>query len=222
MPIRINLLAEAQFLAEMRRRDPVKRAAYLGGLLVLLMFSWWGWLLYAKGNANQALASQNASFGKLEKRAKEVAEFQKRTAEIERNVHSLNRMTTNRVLWSSCMEALQQCTLPQVQVTRVKVEQNYTSQAAVVSRERGKSKPASATENIVLVITARDYGRQEDRVYQTFKEKLEAHPWFKQHLVKENATRFKGFSNPTLDKEDPSRSFVTFTMECIFPEQFRN
>lgn len=222
MPIRINLLADEQFLAEMRRRDPVKRAAYLGGLLVLLMFGWWGWLLYCKSAANQTLAGHSASFAKVEKRAKEVADYQKRTAEIERNIHSLHRMVTNRVLWSSCMEALQECTLPQVQITRVRAEQGYTIQPAVVSRERGKSKPASSTESITLTITARDYGRQEDRIYQAFKEKIETHPWFKRHLIKENATRFKGFSNPTPDKDDPNRMFVTFTMECVFPEQFRN
>lgn len=222
MPIRINLLAEDQFLAEMRRRDPVKRAAYLGGVLVVLMFVWWGWLLYGKSAVNTALEAQNASFGKVEKRAKEVADYQKRTAEIERNIHSLHRMATNRVLWSSCMDALQECTLPQVQITRVRVDQNYQIQPAVVSRERGKSKPAASTEMVILVITARDYGRQEDRVYQAFKDKIENHPWFKRHLTKENSTRFRGFSNPTPDKDDPTKVFVTFTMECLFPEQFRN
>jgi hypothetical protein len=59
MPIRINLLAEEQYLAEMRRKDPVKRAAYLGGFLAVLALGWWGWLLYVKGEAKQALANSN-------------------------------------------------------------------------------------------------------------------------------------------------------------------
>ncbi len=34
MPIRLNLLAEAQAAEEMRRRDPVKRALWLAGLII--------------------------------------------------------------------------------------------------------------------------------------------------------------------------------------------
>ena len=40
MPIRINLLAEAQALEDLRRRDPVKRASWAGLLLVLLVLVW--------------------------------------------------------------------------------------------------------------------------------------------------------------------------------------
>lgn len=221
MPIRINLLAEEQYLAEVRRRDPVKRAAYLGGLLAGLALAWWGWLLFAKGAANRTLEGHKANFTKLEKNAKEVADHQKRTAEIERNIHALHRMVTNRVLWSGCLNALQQVAQEPIQLTRIRVEQGYNVQAAVVSRERGKSKPASSTEVIKLVVTARDYG-SADQNYIKFKERVEAHPWFKQYLAKENAVTFKGFSNPTPDKDDPNKVFVTFTMECAFTEQFRN
>ena len=44
MPIRINLLAEAQALEEMRRRDPVKRAIRLAVLLGVLILVWAGYL----------------------------------------------------------------------------------------------------------------------------------------------------------------------------------
>ena len=37
MPIRLNLLAEAQALEESRRRDPVKRAVWAGVFLVLAL-----------------------------------------------------------------------------------------------------------------------------------------------------------------------------------------
>lgn len=36
MPIRINLLAEAQAAEEMRRKDPVKRSIWIGGFIVFL------------------------------------------------------------------------------------------------------------------------------------------------------------------------------------------
>jgi len=40
MPIRLNLLAEAQAIEEMRRHNPVKRAIWVGALLVCLMLVW--------------------------------------------------------------------------------------------------------------------------------------------------------------------------------------
>lgn len=222
MPIRLNLLAEEQYLAEVRRRDPVKRAAWMGGFFVLLMFFWWGWLRFSEHNATDAKAGHVAAFERIEKAAKDTAELVKKAGEIERNIHALNRMATNRVLWSGCMNALQECALDQIQVSRVRVEQSYNVQAAVVSKERGKSKPAVSTEHIVLVIVARDYGRSDEEGSTKFKDKIKDHPWFKQYLARENPISFKGFSNPTPDKDDPSRVFVTFTMECAFAEQVRN
>lgn len=221
MPIRINLLAEEQYLAEMRRRDPVKRAAWLGGFLVCLMLGWWGWLLFSKTLANTAVAGHEASFKRVEKAAKETGEHIKRAGELERNIHLLNRMATNRVLWSACLNALQECALDQIQITRIRTEQSYQLTPAVASKERGKSKPATAAERIVVVIAARDYGRPADENSIKFKDKLQNHAWFKQYLAKENPISFKGFSNPTPDKDDPSRVFVSFTMECAFNEQVR-
>lgn len=44
MPIRLNLLAEAQAMEEMRRRDPVKRAIWVGSLLVAVALAWAGYV----------------------------------------------------------------------------------------------------------------------------------------------------------------------------------
>jgi hypothetical protein len=222
MPIRLNLLAEEQHLAEMRRRDPVKRAAWLGGFLVALMLGWWGWLMFAKSQANAAMARHEANFKAIEAKAKAVSDQIKRAGEIEKNIHQLNRLGTNRVLWASCLNALQECAMDQVVITRVRADQSYTLTPAVVNKaEPRKSKPATATERIVLVIAARDYGRPADENSIKFKEKLQGHPWFKQYLAKENPISFKGFSNPTPDKEDPGKVFISFTMECAFAEQVR-
>jgi len=46
MPIRINLLAEALAEEDLRRRDPVKRAIFIGAFLVALSLVWFSstWL----------------------------------------------------------------------------------------------------------------------------------------------------------------------------------
>ena len=222
MPIRLNLLAEEQYLADMRRRDPVKRAAWVGGFLVLLMLGWWGSLLLAKNKANAAVARHEAAFKGIEGKAKAVSDQIKRGGEIEKNIHQLNRLGTNRVLWASCLNALQECAMDQVIVTRIRADQTYALTPAVVNKaEPRKSKPAIATERIVLVIAARDYGRPTDENSIKFKEKIQTHPWFKQYLAKDNPISFKGFSNPTPDKEEPGKVFTSFTMECAFAEQVR-
>lgn len=222
MPIRINLLAEEQYLDEMRRRDPVKRGAWLGGFMVFLMLLWWGWLLFSSHNAKNSLAGHEASLKRIEGKSKDTGDQIKKAGDIEKNIHGLNRMATNRVLWSACMNALQECTLEQIQITRIRADQNYNLVPAVLSKERGKSKPASSSERIVLMITARDYGRPEDESSIKLRDKILGHPWFKQHLAKENPISFKGFSNPIADKDDASRVYISFTMECAFAEQVRN
>ncbi|MGC3957234.1 MAG: hypothetical protein QM813_04480 [Verrucomicrobiota bacterium] len=40
MPIRLNLLAEAQAAEELRRNDPVKRALWVSVLLIALVLVW--------------------------------------------------------------------------------------------------------------------------------------------------------------------------------------
>ena len=64
MPIRINLLAEAQALEDMRRRDPVKRAIWVSVFVVCLMLAWWSSLwakgMWARGELNH-LEAQLAS-----------------------------------------------------------------------------------------------------------------------------------------------------------------
>ena len=59
-------------------------------------------------------------------------------------------------------------------------------------------------------------------IKQNTKARLLNHPWFKRYLAKDSPVTFKGFSNPTVEKDDPSKVFVAFTMECTFTEQVRN
>jgi hypothetical protein len=40
MPIRLNLLAEAQAAEEARRKDPVKRVIWIGVLLMSVLMAW--------------------------------------------------------------------------------------------------------------------------------------------------------------------------------------
>ena len=63
MPIRLNLLAEAQAAEEMRRRDPVKRALWVAALIVALMLVWSSYLQLRATLANSVVTRIEAQMG---------------------------------------------------------------------------------------------------------------------------------------------------------------
>ena len=60
MPIRINLLAETQAAENLRRRDPVKRFAYVGALLAAAALAVSSWFQLKVMLANKDLAQVQA------------------------------------------------------------------------------------------------------------------------------------------------------------------
>jgi len=96
MPIRINLLAEAQALEDLRRRDPVKRAIWVGILLVLGMLAFgsslWVKALVGKGE----LAKEEAIFNVHSNDYRVVLENERKLNTMEVKLAALNQLATNR------------------------------------------------------------------------------------------------------------------------------
>ncbi|HXG47613.1 MAG TPA: hypothetical protein VNO52_08310, partial [Methylomirabilota bacterium] len=67
MPIRINLLAEAQAAEELRRKDPVKRAALVAGALVTGVAAWSGTLQFQVLRSKRDLGQLEARWRSIEK-----------------------------------------------------------------------------------------------------------------------------------------------------------
>src|SRR5512133_552686 len=72
MPIRINLLAEQQAAEEARRRDPVKRALWVGGGLVALMVVWIVLLQLRLASAKAELNRYESKLQTVEEDSKEI------------------------------------------------------------------------------------------------------------------------------------------------------
>lgn len=214
MPIRINLLAEEQYQAELRRRDPLKRAIFGCVMAVLVLLLWFGWLMFRKSMINAGIESQVNALKALEDEAKNALSNLAGVARMERSINELNRLATNRVLWASFLNVLQQAAVEGINVNRVRVDQGYVYQPG--EPKTNPPKLSIATEQIKVTITARDYGRPEDQLYARFRAKLLEHPWMKQHLASEQAIVFQGFSAPTPDRDNPAKVFVSFTMQCNF------
>lgn len=226
MPIRINLLAEAQAAEDLRRRDPVKRTIWAGGIAVSLVLIWCLWVQFRIIRANSELQKHNVHWTSIEKRHSEVTDNLKESAVIERKLESLNRLSTNRFLWGPTLNALQQTVVDHVQTVRLKGEQSYTFVPGVAAKTNSSkvvaAKPAAAVEKITLFIEAKDWN-PADQNYNKLKEALAKFPYFQTELTnRADALRLTSLSKPAVDPSDPLRPFVLFTLEMQYPEIRRN
>lgn len=214
MPIRINLLAEELHAAEMRRRDPVKRAVLLAVVIVGSVIAWYLSLLAQKGLKSAAVARNKAELAALEDESKTAREALGGVTELEKRINQLNNLATNRVLWGSFLNAMQKVVLPEVPVTQLRVSQTYDIEPA---RMNGRvPQPAMSTEFITVTVTARDYGKPAEQLYDRFRQQVLANDLMKQHLDEEKGITFESFGGPTPDRNDASKSFVPFTMRMNF------
>src|SRR6202142_956508 len=133
MPIRINLLAEAQAAEDLKRRDPIKRVIFGGVLVVALMLAWWSWLQLRVMVANQRLSQVQAQIQSHTNAFQVVLVGQRKIAEAKQNLAALQKLTNNRFLQGNLLEALQHATVPGVQLMRLRVDQTYIATQAGAS-----------------------------------------------------------------------------------------
>lgn len=226
MPIRINLLAEAQAVEELRRRDPVKRTIWVAGFLVALVLIWCLWVQGQIMQANSELHKHEVHWTSIEKRHAEITANLKKSAAIEQKLNALARLSTNRFLWGSTLNALQQTVVDDVQTVRFKGEQTFTLTEATKAKTTGSkttpATPASATEKITLTIEAKDWNPAQQN-YNKFKQALQKFPYFQSSLTnRADSLRLTSLSKPSFSPSDPLRPFVMFTLEMNYPEVRRN
>src|SRR6266700_423925 len=232
MPIRINLLAEQQAADELRRRDPVKRATWVGGFLVGVLAVWSGYLQVKLMAATSEVNRYQSEWKKLESDYKKVSANMEAVDEAERKWSALQAVATNRFLWANPLNALQfvMVTVDEVQIMALKTSQTYTitdpvkpSTNAVGTVSRGI--PGTSREKVSFTLDGRDTSkeakdpskRSTDGVFK-LQEAINNHPYFKTNLVRSQLiTR----SPDQIDPNNPTRRFSTFTLGCEFPETTR-
>jgi len=209
MPIRINLLAEALAEEDLRRRDPVKRAIFIGGFLVALSLVWFSstWLetLIEKNGLSQIeqeIQSKTNDFNQVQTHLKKIADTQKRLA-------ALQLLSNTRFLQGNLLNALQQIYLPNVQLTRMRLDQSY-------SQKEGRG---GATERITLVLDAKDYSPNPGDQVNHFKSALAGQSLFKSYLDPTNGVKLTNLSPP--QSSFGSKPFVLLTLECRFSDKTR-
>jgi len=221
MPIRLNLLAEAQALEELRRRDPVKRAVLVGVVLLVCTLIWSSSLMFQKMAAESNLTTLEANINSNEKEYKQILENEKRRNESQAKLAALNQLATNRFLVGNLLNALQKCVVDNVQLVHMQVDQKYVLTEAVKAKtndNRSLPKPATATEKIALTLEAKESGPGAGDAVSRLQEALSRSAYFQDGL-KTNGFRLKSLGSP---QQDPAgQTFVLFTLEAHFPDKTR-
>lgn len=240
MPIRLNLLSEAQAAEEARRRDPVKRAI-LGGVVVVGLVLGWSSLLQVRAmRVNSEFAGLKAKWDALEREHKSTLESRRRAIEAEDHLVLLQRYTTNRFLWGSTLNQMQHLLdgTDGISITRLRGEQSFLQVAevrvkpgATGSAAQVKSSPASATERTVLVVDARDGSSTPGDQVAKLKAFLASpqSPGFTNAATATNLVALLSISAPQTEKNEKDAAgaggspnpYVTLTLQSTYPEKTR-
>jgi len=218
MPLRINLLAEAQAAEELRRKDPVKRAI-VGGALIVLAVLVWSSTVQVKLMAGKAeLNNLDVTWKRIEKDYQVAVDTKRKALDSEEKLKSLQLLTTNRFLWGTTLNAFQQTLngIDDVRVTRIKTEQIFILNEATAK----PPKPATSTEKVVVTIEAMDGSPQPGSRINNLKAGIANEPYFQANLQKTNGVSLLSFSPPQMDGNGRN-PFVKFSLQCLFPEKVR-
>ncbi len=225
MPIRLNLLAEAQAAEESRRRDPVKRAIWIGALIVIALLGWSGFLQFKAMLAKSELSRLEGQIQSHSTAHKVVLDNQAKAADANQKLSALRRLSSSRLLTATLLNALQQTIVDDVQLLRLRVDQIYTAFEGTKVRTNDSgiivpAKPPTATEKILLTLEGADSSSNPGDQVGLYKNALATNLYFKQMLIKTNAINLKNLAPPQLDALTGKRS-ARFTLECRFPEETR-
>lgn len=220
MPIRLNLLAEAQAAEESRRRDPVKRAIWIAALLTTAMLVWSSSLQLKGIMVTREIARAEVQMKAFTNDFQQVLQNQRKTDEVRQKLAALQQLSTNRFLQATALNALQQTMVDDVQLLHLKTEQVYSMTDLVKPRTNDNrvipGKPPTSTEKIVVSLEGSDCSPNPGDQVPKFKEAVATNAYFKEMTGKPNAVSLKTLSPPDLAAN--GKRSVFFTLECRFPE----
>jgi uncharacterized protein YoxC len=224
MPISINLLAEAKAEEDLRRRDPVKRAIYAAIVLVLLVLMWSSTLYIRIISERSVLTGLEDQLNSQSKSYQQLLQKQKDLADITHKLSDLDRIYTNRFLWGSMLNTLQQSVVSDVRLLSFHGDQNYTlsTETRATTNDVGKivsfGKPGCVTEKIRLEWNANDSSPTPGDQVGKYKEALSQAPFLAKQLDKTSEITLKNLSAPSIDPES-GKTIVMFTLELKLPEK---
>lgn len=223
MAIRLNLLAEALAAEEMRRKDPVKRAIWLGVLLVVLMLVWSSSVMVNAMLRKSEVSRVEAQMKTLTEEFQEVLASQKAHTEIKGKLDSLRRLSSQRLRYGDLLNALQEVHVADVQLMRLQTRHDYRVTAEEKPKTEGKrvipGKPATVTEQLVITLEGRASSANPEDQALAYRTAINEHPYFQSLLSRTNEARLANLYPPQTDPQ--GNVFRAFSLECRPPEQTR-
>ena len=222
MPIRLNLLAEHQAEEDLRRRDPVKRALWVGTVGIGLLLLWAAFLQARLLNNHRKVRSLDSQFVQIGTEYSLVATNVNRIAEARKKLDALQTLATNRFLWAPHLNALQYVMVDDVQVVRLKTDQTFkiTEGTKAVTNAAGvkPGQPPTSTEKVLFLVEAKDFSEEPGNQIFPFQEAINTNAFLRPILLK---TELTGRSPVQTDPNTSPKPFVQFTIECQYPERTR-
>jgi hypothetical protein len=223
MPIRLNLLAEAQAAEEERRRDPVKRAAWLAALFVVLILVWSSSLQLKAILVNSDVSRLEGQINSRTNEYRSVLDGQSKIADINHKLAELRRLSANRLLQGTLLNALQKTTVDDVQLLRMRVEQTYACVEGAKAHTNDDNvlipaKPPKCTEKTLLTLEGADSSANPGDQLNNYKDALTTNACLMQGLLKTNGISLKNLSPPQVSPVYGNGS-VNFTLECRYPDK---
>lgn len=223
MPIHINLLAEAQAAEELRRRDPVKRAIFIGASLVVVSLMWSATVKVSAILARERFALVEGSINAQTNAYQRVESERKQIAQTQVKLAALQKLQSARFLQGNLLEALQHATVTGVQLTRLHVDQANIFKEGTAAQNNGDAatagRPATVRGIIIVHLDARDYSANPGDQVNNFKQVIAKQPYFQAMLIKTNGVQLA--SPPSAPQNDAGKPYVMFTLDCRYPEVIR-
>ena len=217
----LNLIAEDLEARERRRRDPVRHVALAACLIIALLIGWAVKVRAGIWTVERELQRDAAERVQWEKMRREISLAKGRLAEANQTLAALQTHYTNRFVFGSALDALQNAAMGEIQFTRLILQQsvvNTEAKKAIADKNNTiPRKPGYSTEKISLTIQAKNFAGPEER--EKFIEKVASIPYFKQHLRKQEPVALRNHMARQVDPLDPSKTFNLFTIECMFPDR---
>jgi hypothetical protein len=222
MPIRLNLLAEAQAAEESRRRDPLKRAAVGAVVLVALMLMWSSSVQLKVMLAKSDLGRLDAQISARANQYKLVLDNQKKINGIKDKLAALQHLSTNRFLSGTLLNALQHTTVDDVQLMHLHLDQTYSVETPPKPRP-GADRSAvaagpSVTEHVMLTLDANDASLNPGDQVTKFKEAVALYPYFQETLDRTNAVSLKSMGALS-SGTSATKAAVAFSLECRYRDR---
>ncbi len=217
MPIHLNLLAEQREEEDAQRRDPVRQALLVSGVIIALAIIWSVSLHLKVWLANEEIRGQETRWQRISTNYAETLVIKKQAEDAQLKLAALYQLATNRFLLGPALSALQFAMVDNVQVTQLRFTDTLTPETQ--SRTVGSKtiKTTTITEQKLLALEGQVSGSELVQQAEKFKLSIAQNPYFKGVLMPTNGVNLKNYANRLNPLEPGKENLGVFTIECLFP-----